>query len=838
MSTPSDTLISALNAYISTNPTLFQELPLLMTVLQALQTYIAQSPTPSLNDVTGFSLGSPSTTSIPYSFNAATGAIGYTVDYATAPPAYGNAVTLPIGTTSGTITGLTPGTTYTVRVRAVYTNGSSTGVTLSEPTQPIPSSSKLVPVVTGGYQITDATYKRMYGPSVTFFDNLFNINMDAAGTYQSIRFRAPIADTLTSVKLYWSDNAGGASGYAGGTGGTIVATLYADDGTGKPNMGGSTYGTFTIVPASGTGGMSSGVYADPNRRFQVATFTSTSQLTAGAVYHLVGKNTDGSPSTNYSSWDHMSNVTANGPAMRWEEVAGWSCLRSTDSGSTWQDWGSTAHSGELFAPIAEFTTSNGTKFGHVNFESGNRDKGNSNQDVYKLSGSTAQIFRTIFTPGMNWTIQGLSFKIGKISGSGGLVATMTGPTGTLIDTVTIADPGTTYGTDSTPGYNVLTNPWIDIPWNVDISFVAGSAYTLDIKPQGTSVWGMGVNRWGKDYSFSGLCYASELTCQENSSGSWKNISILDHSTSNPDNDTFWPVVLHAKTVGSGGGTGTGPTFNTTLITQDMSLANSEKIKDYESQLYGFYVGSVNQSGARFNMQYQASWDTTVYPSGQYQAVLPWVVLFDFTSNAVNLSTSNVALEIGAGAYYVLHQNGTWYQVGGNNYRFTGGFFNKNGLTYSGGAVSPTETAVTESDGITYTKTNIQPDHTLVYHAWCNQGVMTVPFDTSQAIAVHARLKARLVKYNTGGADNTSTIKLGIEVGADPYVNSSYIWTNNGYVVAPGQGCGRTKYVTNNWDWFTYTSLTDAGPQDPGGQYPRGGITIAQMIANPPPFPAS
>ena len=104
-----------------------------------------------------------------------------------------------------------------------------------------------------------------------------------------------------------------------------------------------------------------------------------------------------------------------------------------------------------------------------------------------------------------------------------------------------------------------------------------------------------------------------------------------------------------------------------------------------------------------------------------------------------------------------------------------------------------------------------------YHFWPGARATMNPYDIG---GVYSVFQARLILDNSNGADDRSSAKYIASGGADywravdaPFAND---WSNNG-----GVGGGRFKTVTNDWQSFSFTTLT---PE--------------QLLNNPPPIPGA
>ena len=100
-----------------------------------------------------------------------------------------------------------------------------------------------------------------------------------------------------------------------------------------------------------------------------------------------------------------------------------------------------------------------------------------------------------------------------------------------------------------------------------------------------------------------------------------------------------------------------------------------------------------------------------------------------------------------------------------------------------------------------------------------------PIEGWDAAAIVVSLQARLVKDREDGVDDRAKAKYLLHVGADFYPNDAPPDR-----ILDAVGISRAKLVTNDWQTFALTTLNDVGLQEPGG-----GISSAELRANPPPM---
>lgn len=263
------------------------------------------------------------------------------------------------------------------------------------------------------------------------------------------------------------------------------------------------------------------------------------------------------------------------------------------------------------------------------------------------------------------------------------------------------------------------------------------------------------------------------------------------------------------------------TINTVdTIINDMKLMNDLQLAGIPSN-YGWSRGPgyvmMGNTPRGTNTPSWWSVDNQRYKSSEWwNAVLPWFVVFDGVGNQARNTRVQVRdMKI----YMKSKRSGSWTLlnhspgVGGENYP----------KSLQGDNVSTPDTR-TESDGST---SILPPGGSLVFHGW---GGGFSDIDGSDVAAMFMTLQARLVKDNAGGSDDRASAKYLIHVGGDYYPDrSTRVSDLAPAYYFPGIGVSRAKLVSNDWQAFNFATI-DAGIQDPGG-----GLSEAELRANPPPL---
>jgi len=400
----------------------------------------------------------------------------------------------------------------------------------SSPTPtPAPAGGALVPVIAGGYQFTDPTYSRLYGPGVDFCDSIGNYVIGRGEPLgASYRFRAPRSGTITQLRQYWIDG----TGYSLGTGGKILIQVYPDDGSANhyPNFNGSVLAEGTHTPGLVNGAFNTSV----SRWNTPVTMTSYAPLVAGQLYHVVYTNIDPRADINYISVDLVVSAVENGPPTRWLSGIDWGGLygqyNATTKTWTWDD--RTLKPKTLYyAPILQVVLSDNSVFGYSIMETGNIQG-----RFYDTT--SAMPVRETFKPSQSMSFSGLSFMT-SASVAGSLKWE-------ILDGTTVLASGmvTESVANSRIVGGVAIHKWYDITLPTTVNFAAGGTYYVQFTPQDSSHWIWGVSRNGSDYGFIWPVSFTESQAQHFYNGKWVNSD--NYGPASPGGASNWRVVLHKK----------------------------------------------------------------------------------------------------------------------------------------------------------------------------------------------------------------------------------------------------------------------------------------------------
>ena len=394
------------------------------------------------------------------------------------------------GTTTTTTTTTTTPPTTTPATPTVTTP--TTPVNTASTTTPAPA---LVPVVSGGYALTDAAAARLYGPGLYTMDSLGNHIAGVVGGYTYVtsqRFRAPVSGAMNSIRPYWAAG----PGYAAGNGGTIRIRLVPNDPTTNlPNLSATPLATTNYSPALSNGQLSATAFDER------VTFPTPANLVAGTLYHLVFDNVDASPANNFVSLNYMAVVPQNGRNSRWISGLDWGALVATrpvgSSGAfTWRDQGVNGHAsnGSFYAPILQVGLSDGRSFGFTDMETGNVEAGR------QWDATAAAPVRERFTPTSTRKIGAVSFATATTTGGSLKWELLDGST--VLASGTVTEASANYSTSYALGHATGVFKWYDATLPATLSLAAGKAYDLRFTPQGGSNWRFADERNGGSYRYN------------------------------------------------------------------------------------------------------------------------------------------------------------------------------------------------------------------------------------------------------------------------------------------------------------------------------------------------
>jgi hypothetical protein len=260
------------------------------------------------------------------------------------------------------------------------------------------------------------------------------------------------------------------------------------------------------------------------------------------------------------------------------------------------------------------------------------------------------------------------------------------------------------------------------------------------------------------------------------------------------------------------------------VIADMQQSQDFVLAGYESQSSGWYVGATVQAGNIANTSNFNAWWQGYNVSGAYsppvpvplalRAILPWMVHHQSSSHAA----TNVRIGLRNMRCYIQRaDNGVWELIGSS--AGVSGFNTPYSSLFGGSEAADIRTL---DDGSVEVKAPNNP--AMRFHGWWNAGRPAINPDNIRNVFV--TIQGRLVVDDTNMPDDRSSADLGINVGADYYIDTSTNWPGPN----AGVGVSRVKRLTNSWQSFSFITVTGVALDDPGG-----GSSEAQLRADPPPL---
>ncbi|MBZ5641197.1 MAG: Ig domain-containing protein [Acidobacteriia bacterium] len=334
---------------------------------------------------------------------------------------------------------------------------------------------------------TSASAAGSYGPALGA-DSLGNTTLGPNGNMVSYRFRAKHSGVLEQTRIYLiPDHAG----YAAGTGGTIQVTLHADDGTASHGPGNSVLASYTISNVLSL--------ASPARYFYVLKFASPPSLTAGQLYHLVFKNVDASPLTNFLSVDDLCETVPT--------TLGQPTVSDIDSAVLLSQNGGAWSQRKSYSPIYELDFQDGASEGIGYMEAWSGAPEN-------ISGSNA--IREIFTvSGSQVKVTSASIRVARVSGNDPLKVRLEHADGSIIEQGTVPAAAMANSNSSSPVHG-----WVIYPFSTTYTLLPGQTYHLVFEAAVTSIYQAFPIRKGSAYGFKNTTYFPDGYAEFEANNSW------------------------------------------------------------------------------------------------------------------------------------------------------------------------------------------------------------------------------------------------------------------------------------------------------------------------------
>jgi hypothetical protein len=331
----------------------------------------------------------------------------------------------------------------------------------------------------------------IYGPGIGM-TSLSNtpIGGPAATNPVSFRFRVERSGDLATARIYvvTDNNSTGRTGYSGGNGGSYRVSIRPDDGSAQHLPSSQELAAVTITP---------GTSSAPG---YVVKFSSPPRLSAGKLYHMVIKNIDSSPQTNW--------LSVNSVYLRYPETPLQPRWENTDWAQLYQSSGSWRLR-DKHAPILDLGFADGHHEGN-----GYIEISYSSDTIGRISGS--RMVRERFTPRQDRVVTGLGVRLQRVNGSDPLVVRLLDASGTVLGRAEIKADAIPVGPASGFGYE---SRWVDASFASPVSLQAGRTYRLEFSTKSTTEYATWVIREGTYYGYHAATVFTEGLSEKTSDGS-------------------------------------------------------------------------------------------------------------------------------------------------------------------------------------------------------------------------------------------------------------------------------------------------------------------------------
>lgn len=266
-----------------------------------------------------------------------------------------------------------------------------------------------------------------YGPAIAA-DTLANTQIGGTSCgcpnlATSFRFRAPRPATLLAVRVYLIVDR---SGYSGGTGGSVVATIEEDDGTVRHDPSGVPIARAAVTLTT----------------FPLVSFPAPTTLLAGRLYHVVFRNADPSPTANFVSINSLFVDPPVSPRQPTRSDTDWAQL--IDYGRGWSVR-------PEYTPILELVLGDGTTSGIGYMESW--------VSAAKAITGTTRVRERFVVTGGDVRATSIFVRLARTAGSGAIIAQLEAENGAVIaraEAPAFSVPLTTRDAESGSGWVRMT----------------------------------------------------------------------------------------------------------------------------------------------------------------------------------------------------------------------------------------------------------------------------------------------------------------------------------------------------------------------------------------------
>jgi hypothetical protein len=248
----------------------------------------------------------------------------------------------------------------------------------------------------------------------------------------SYRFRAPKTGTLDHVRVFFIPNPEDLSktGYADGTGGTVHLEVCSDDGSAlhapdcSAPLGSAEKGDFNLVSGAPQAG-----YDEASTCFPALPVSPPVALSAGTLYHVVFRNVDPDPASNWIGLDGLIEFDTQTPAPVRPSFTDWGLLIHEQG--AWSDWTTPPSETVLDTPVMAVAYDDGTVFGCGYMEVWPSDS-------QARTVSATERVRETFTASRSLSASGIGVRVRRTGTTGTLGVRLERASGELVAEASIA----------------------------------------------------------------------------------------------------------------------------------------------------------------------------------------------------------------------------------------------------------------------------------------------------------------------------------------------------------------------------------------------------------------
>jgi hypothetical protein len=318
-------------------------------------------------------------------------------------------------------------------------------------------------------------------------DGLANTTVGPNGNMVSYRFRAKHSGAVQQALIYLIPDH---TGYAGGNGGKTLVTLNTDDGTTAHNPSTTVLASYVMTNVNSL--------PSPDRYFYKLKFSSPPTLTGGQIYHMVFKNIDSNPATNFLSVDALYELDFSAPVQ--DAIPALDAAVLLNEGRGWQPRAG-------YTPIYQLDFANGVTEG-IGYMEGWIGA------PQPISGTHA-VRETFTVSGSDVKVTSLAVRAARVNGNDPLTVRLENANGVLIEQGSIPASAIPSSNSGSPSYF-----WAKFPLSATFTLVPGDTYHLELQAKSTSTYETFPIRKGLSYGFQDTTFFHDGSAEFGQNGSW------------------------------------------------------------------------------------------------------------------------------------------------------------------------------------------------------------------------------------------------------------------------------------------------------------------------------